>query len=81
MMRLIIIQSTGNEKEEEVKKISHNLHLLEKRLKNKAFMSGDAQWVEGCHASAQCVPRKFTQDDVAPMTSSMTMIQAKSENG
>jgi hypothetical protein len=81
MMRLIIIQSTGNKKEEEVKKISHNLHLLKKRLKNKAFMSGDAQWVEGCHASAQCVPRRLTQDDVAPMTSSMTMIQAKSENG
>lgn len=81
MMSLFIIQSAGGEKEEEIKKISLDLHLLEKRLKNKAFMSGDAQWVEGCHASAQCVPRKFTQDDVAPMTSSMTMIQAKSENG
>lgn len=80
MMRLIIIQSAGDAKEEEVKKISHDLHLLEKRLENKAFMSGDAQRVEGCHASAQCVPRKSTQDDVAPTTSSMTMIQAKRGN-
>lgn len=62
------------------KEIRHHLYLLKKRLKNKAIRSGYAKWVDGCHTSAQCVPRKFTQDDVAPTTSSMTMIQAKREN-
>ena len=65
MMRLIIIQSAGDAKEEEVKKISHDLHLLEKRLKNKAGISGYAKWVDGCHSSAQCVPMKFIQNNVA----------------
>jgi hypothetical protein len=48
MMSLIIIQPAGGEKEEEVKKISHNLHLLEKRLKNKAGVTGYAKWVGSC---------------------------------
>lgn len=48
MMSLIIIRSAGDEKEEEVKKINHDLHLLEKRLKHKAGVTGYAKWVGSC---------------------------------
>lgn len=65
MMRLIIIQSAGGKKEEEVKKISLDLHLLEKRLKNKTRISVYARWIDGCHSSARCVPMNFIQNNVA----------------